>query len=246
MTRRSHPPVVLHRLSAAWLLVAGTLPWAQAAPPSPAKQPAAARPALIPAPGDYHTLQRVTLRCATPGAILRLLDMTWYAAFFRESPGGKVLRLGTSLTAEQAKVLQRLAWDVVLNYPDCGQYKDYSDCGLYATSITPCGKPAFSADAPRAGGVTPMHPVSATPGAWFRYTLDGTVPTRTRGYVYCGVVSLRPGMKLSAVAFKSGMADSPVAEFSAPAKDGRGADSRLPKLVAGPPGPSRLQRASSG
>lgn len=27
--------------------------------------------------------------------------------------------------------------------------------------------------------------MSKTPGAWFRYTLDRMVPTRTRGYVYC-------------------------------------------------------------
>ena len=62
-----------------------------------------------------------------------------------------------------------------------------------------------------------MTLVSATPGAWFRYTLDGTDPTRTRGYVYCGVVSLRPGMTLKAIAYKSGMADSLVAqtEYSA-------------------------------
>jgi hypothetical protein len=53
---------------------------------------------------------------------------------------------------------------------------------------------------------------SATPGAWFRYTLDGTTPTRTRGYVYCGVISVRPGMTVKAIAYKSGMADSPVVE----------------------------------
>ena len=53
---------------------------------------------------------------------------------------------------------------------------------------------------------------SQTPGAWFRYTLDGTVPTRTKEYVYCGVVSVRQGMTLKAIAYKSGMADSVVAE----------------------------------
>ena len=35
---------------------------------------------------------------------------------------------------------------------------------------------------------------------------------RTRGYVYCGVVSVRPGMKLKAVAYRSGMADSVASE----------------------------------
>ena len=53
---------------------------------------------------------------------------------------------------------------------------------------------------------------SSTPGAWFRYTLDGTTPTRTNGYIYCGVISARPGMTVKAMAYESGMADSAAAE----------------------------------
>jgi len=53
---------------------------------------------------------------------------------------------------------------------------------------------------------------SSTPGAWFRYTLDGTTPTRTRGYVYCGVISIQPGIRVKAVAYRSGMADSEVTQ----------------------------------
>lgn len=55
---------------------------------------------------------------------------------------------------------------------------------------------------------------SQTPGAWFRYTLDGTVPTRTRGYVYCGIVNMPVGATLKAIAFKSSMADSAATEFT--------------------------------
>ena len=132
-----------------------------------------------------------------------LVDLTWYAAFYRESPVGKVLPVGTGLTPEQAALMQRLAWDVVKNYPDCG---------LYEEGTTPVGKPEFGPMPGAVKAVTPVTLTSTTPGAWFRYTLDGTTPTRTRGYVYCGVVSVRPGMTLKAVAYKSGMADSPVAE----------------------------------
>jgi len=64
----------------------------------------------------------------------------------------------------------------------------------------------------------PVSLTSATPGAWFRYTLDGTPPTRTNGYVYCGVISVRPGMTVKAIAYKSGMADSPIATLTFPAK----------------------------
>jgi len=141
-----------------------------------------------------------------------LVDLTWYSAFYGQSPEGKVLPIGTTLTAEQAGILQRLAWDVVKNYPGAG---------LYEQGTTPVESPTASPAPGEVGDVTPVTLSSATPGAWFRYTLDGTTPTRTRGYVYCGVVSVRPGMTLSAIAYKSGMADSGVLTVTYPAKEKR-------------------------
>ena len=127
-----------------------------------------------------------------------LVDMTWYSLFYREPSEGKVLPLGTTLTPEQALAVERLAWDVIKNYPDCGLYEEGKE---------PCGKPEFTND----GKIITLK--SATPGAWFRYTLDGTTPTRTRGYVYCGAVSVQPGIHVQAIAYKSGMADSAVADL---------------------------------
>jgi hypothetical protein len=138
-----------------------------------------------------------------------LVDCTWFAAFYGESPEGKVLPVGTTLNAAQALVMQRLAWDVVRNYPDCG---------LYQAGPRPCDRPEFTPAPAAVGEVTPVTLSSATAGAWFRYTLDGTPPTRTRGYLYCGVISVRPGLTLKAVAFKDGRADSAVAEAVYPAK----------------------------
>lgn len=132
-----------------------------------------------------------------------LIDMTWYAAFYRQSPEGKVLPVHTDLNAAQAAVMQRLAWDVVKNYPDCG---------LYEEGTSPAGKPQFSPEPGKINTTTRVTLSSSTPGAWFRYTLDGTTPTRTRGYVYCGAISVQPGIKVKAIAYKSGMADSPVSE----------------------------------
>jgi len=134
-----------------------------------------------------------------------LEDLLWYSAFYRESPEGKVLPICTSFNLEQSAILQRLAWDIVKNYPDCG---------LYEEGTTPAGKPEFSTAPGKIGAVTPVTLSSSTPGAFFRYTLDGSDPTRTRGYIYCGVVSMRPGMVIRAIAHKSGMADSPVAQAS--------------------------------
>jgi hypothetical protein len=126
-----------------------------------------------------------------------LVDSTWFAAFYRQPPEGHLLPMETTYTPEQARIVERLAWDVIKNYPDCGLYEEGSQ---------PCGKPQIVTS----GGRITLK--SATPGAWFRYTLDGTIPTRTRGYVYCGVISVQPGIQVKVVAYKSGMGDSEVAE----------------------------------
>ncbi|HEV7403447.1 MAG TPA: chitobiase/beta-hexosaminidase C-terminal domain-containing protein [Chthoniobacteraceae bacterium] len=147
----------------------------------------------------YQTLFEDQVHVNSAGCYL--VALTWYAALYRESPEDKLLPIGTGLTAEQARVLQRLAWDVIKNYPDCG---------LYEKGDEPCGKPEFASD----GKTIALK--SSTPGAWFRYTLDGTTPTRTNGYVYCGTISVQPGILPKAIAYKSGMADSAVAEQAWP------------------------------
>jgi hypothetical protein len=126
-----------------------------------------------------------------------LVDMTWYSLFYRERSEGKVLPIETTFTPEQVRIVEHLAWDVIKNYPDCGLYQEGKE---------PCGQPAFAND----GKIITLK--SSTPGAWFRYTLDGTTPTRTRGYVYCGAISVQPDIHVQAIAYKSGMADSEVAK----------------------------------
>jgi len=158
-------------------------------------------------PGDFYThFFADDVHTNTEGAFL--VVSTWYAALFGESPEGKMLPIHTNLTTAQALAIERLAWDAVQNYPDCGYYKE---------GTTPVGQPQFSSGSP-AQDITPVTLTSSTPGAWFRYTLDGTTPTRTNGYIFCGVVSARPGMTIKAIAYKSGMAESPVAEMTYPAE----------------------------
>jgi hypothetical protein len=151
----------------------------------------------------YHTFFEDVVHVNMNGCYL--VDLIWYAAFTGQSPEGKLLPVGTTLTPAQAKILQRLAWEIVRNYPDCGVYEEGTD---------PAAPPQFSAAAGTISEPTAIHLTSATPGAFYRYTLDGTVPTRTRGYVYCGVITARPGMTVKAVAYRSGMGDSRVAEAS--------------------------------
>jgi hypothetical protein len=157
-------------------------------------------------PGEdsiYHTFFADTVHVNPAGCYL--VDAVWYAAFTGESPEGKLKPVGTALTPVQAAVIQRLAWKIVQNYPDCG---------LYQEGTTPAAAPTFSVPSQPITKPTSVNLNSTTRGVSYRYTLDGTTPTRTRGYVYCGIITARPGMTIKAVALKSGMADSGVAEAS--------------------------------
>jgi hypothetical protein len=55
---------------------------------------------------------------------------------------------------------------------------------------------------------------TATPGASIRYTLDGSEPSPTNGLVYSAPLLLNPvrPIRVSALAYKAGMVDSPVAK----------------------------------
>jgi uncharacterized repeat protein (TIGR03803 family) len=51
---------------------------------------------------------------------------------------------------------------------------------------------------------------SATPNAAIRYTTDGSTPTKTSGVLYSGQISISSAVTLKAVAYASGLTDSPV------------------------------------
>jgi unsaturated rhamnogalacturonyl hydrolase len=70
--------------------------------------------------------------------------------------------------------------------------------------------PSFS-PAPGAytSGLT-VNMTDTTSGATIRYTTDGSAPTETHGTVYSTAVSIASTTNLQAIAYESGMADSPV------------------------------------
>lgn len=153
---------------------------------------------------DYFSFIHSDIVHATPEGSY-LIDAVWFAAMYGQSPEGKLWPWRTNLTPAQTQGMQRLAWEVVKNYPDCG---------LYEAGSTPVAKAEFSIKPGLLANNQALSLSSATPGAWFRYTLDGTEPNRTRGYIYCGVITVRPGMTVKVIAYKSGMADSPVVRAS--------------------------------
>lgn len=80
--------------------------------------------------------------------------------------------------------------------------------------------PAFS---PGGGSYTSAQSVTittATSGASIRYTTDGSTPGATAGTLYSGPVNIATTTTLKAIAYKSGLADSPVSSatytFAAP------------------------------
>lgn len=55
-----------------------------------------------------------------------------------------------------------------------------------------------------------MTITTTTSGATIRYTLDGSTPSETAGIVYSGPVAIGATATLNAIAYKSGLTDSPV------------------------------------
>jgi hypothetical protein len=68
--------------------------------------------------------------------------------------------------------------------------------------------PAFTPAPGTYGSARSVTLTSATAGASFRYTLDGTTPTPTTGTLYSGAIAVNSTATLKAIAYKAGMADS--------------------------------------
>ena len=153
------------------------------------------------AAGDFAPFLFSRRRTRQPeGAFL--VEATWFAALYGQSPEGKFLPLRTRLTAAASR-------RPCSGWPGTWS-KNYPDCGLYRRrERRRAASPEFSPPPSTINDVTRVTLDSSTPGAWFRYTLDGTLPTRTRGYIYCGVISVRPGMTLKALAYKAAWPTAP-------------------------------------
>ena len=94
--------------------------------------------------------------------------------------------------------------------------------GTGGTPVTQCAKPTLTpSDATSATMSVTVRIATKTPGAYLRYTLDGSMPTSgssgngTQIEAASGKVLLTVGPRektLKAIAYKTGLAESPVAE----------------------------------
>jgi LruC domain-containing protein len=79
-----------------------------------------------------------------------------------------------------------------------------------AAFTIPCAGPVFT-PAPGAYNTPPTVTLSsATSGASFRFTTDGSIPTSTVGTVYSSEISVGSSATIKAIAYKIGLADSEV------------------------------------
>jgi uncharacterized repeat protein (TIGR03803 family) len=84
--------------------------------------------------------------------------------------------------------------------------------GFSSQVVAPVFFPGAGAYA--SGNVQNVAIVSATPGASIRYTTDGSMPTETSGTPYAGPVPISMATTLKAIAYESGLTDSPVTSGS--------------------------------
>jgi hypothetical protein len=73
----------------------------------------------LPGVSDFGTFAFADGIHLSPGATY-LVTLVHYACIFGEKPEGRVTWAMSGLTKEQAQVLQRIAWETVVDEPDSG------------------------------------------------------------------------------------------------------------------------------
>jgi len=188
----------------------------------------------------YGTTQSTAFKMTPAGVVTTLASLNGsngaYTSLLQDSDssiygmsgGGSFLK-GTVLKMTPAGVLTTLfAFDGPDGSVGAGSLVRGSDGNLYGTAgggvsnvgvffqliVPPVAIPVFS---PAAGTYTSAQTVtitSATSGASIRYTTDGSTPNETHGILYSGPVSIGGTTTINAIAYETGVTDSPVATAS--------------------------------
>ena len=153
-----------------------------------------AAPAFTPAALSYSAPVAVTITSPTPGATIRY---TTDGSTPSETNGTVY---SSAFTLPASCTLQAMAY-----------HTGMTDSGITAgVYLFQCAAPAFT---PAPGSYSSAQIVtitSATSGATIRYTTDGTTPSETVGTVYSTPVNISNNCTLKAIAYETGMTDSPV------------------------------------
>jgi hypothetical protein len=161
---------------------------------------AAGAPAFSPGGGAYTSPQSVTITSATSGASIRY---TTDGSAPSETAG--TLYNNTPVSIGVTTTLNAIAYE-------SGLTDSTVTSATYTIGPPPpqVGAPVFT---PGGGTYTSMQSVaiaSATGGALFRYTTDGSTPSETAGTIYSSPVSLSKTTTLKAIGYEAGFIDSTV------------------------------------
>ncbi len=158
-------------------------------------QPQVTAPSFTPAAGTYASAQSVSISTTTAGATIRY---TTDGSTPSETQG---TLYSTPVNISTDTTLEAIAYK-------SGWTDSAVTSGVYDIQCVP---PTFS---PPAGTYNAAQSVSistTTAGATIRYTTDGSTPSETQGTIYNTAVNISANTTLQAIAYMSGMADSPVA-----------------------------------
>jgi hypothetical protein len=152
-------------------------------------------PTLSLSSGTYTGTQIATITCSTLGAtIMFTLDGSTPTAT------NGYIYTGPFKIRQNATVNVMAYSDLHTNSPV-----------VTATYNIATSAPTFSPAGGTYGSTQSVALSSVTSGASIRYTTDGSTPTSTTGLVYSGPVSISTNATLKAIAYESGLTDSPVA-----------------------------------
>ncbi len=153
-----------------------------------------AAPTFNPAAGIYAVPQSVTISTTTSGATIRY---TTDGSTPSESAGtiySGAVAISVNTTLKAIAYLSGMADSPVTS-------------GVYHIR---CAAPTFNPPAGTYPSAQSVTITTTTSGATIRYTTDGSTPSESSGTVYSGAVPISVNTTLKAIAYLSGMADSPV------------------------------------
>ncbi|HEU5078828.1 MAG TPA: chitobiase/beta-hexosaminidase C-terminal domain-containing protein [Opitutaceae bacterium] len=160
-------------------------------------EPPAAAPEFNPAGGTYTTVQTVSITSATSGATIRYTT----DGSAPSATNGAIYSGPVTLSA--TTTLRAVAFA-------SGMSESPVTSATYVINLPQAAAPQLTPAPGTYGSPQTVTLTSATTGAAIRYTTDGSVPTATSGTVYTGPVTISATTTLRAIAYASGILDSPV------------------------------------
>jgi hypothetical protein len=158
---------------------------------------AVAAPGFNPSAGTYSTTQTVTITSTTSGASIRYtLNGTTPT-----SSTGTLYSAPVSVTS--TTTIKAIAYK-------SGMSDSAVTSSTYTITLGVVAPPSFSPTAGTYSSGQNVALTSTTSGATIRYTTDGSTPTSSTGTIYSGTISVSSNTTIKAIAYKSGMTDSPV------------------------------------